>query len=91
MEMTLAPIQNLNHRLLNVEALKKTTEAKRARRQKQELKDGLLWTASDNRGFVLVKFGAREVEGVKRWLSGIMKEEGTVEREFGERALLCLK
>jgi urease accessory protein len=73
------------------EAKKKATEAKRARRQKQELKDNLLWTASNIRGFVVVKFGAREVEGVKRWLFGMLKNEGSVEREFGERALLCLK
>lgn len=74
-----------------VEAMRKEAAARRARRQKQEVKDDLLWTASDIRGFVLVKFGAREVEGVKRWLHGIMKEEGSVEREFGERALMCLK
>jgi urease accessory protein len=73
------------------EAKKKATEVRRARRQKQELKDDLLWTASNIRGFVLVKFGAKEVEGVKRWLHGMLKEEGSVEREFGGRALMCLK
>jgi len=74
-----------------IEANKKATEAKRARRQKQEIKDNLLWTASNVRGFVVVKFGAREVEGVKRWLYGMLEKDGSVRREFGERALLCLK
>ncbi|KAE9975309.1 hypothetical protein BLS_002679 [Venturia inaequalis] len=73
------------------EAARKATQARRARRQKQEIKDDLLWTASNIRGFVLVKFGAREVEGVKRWLHAKFKDEGSVERQFGERALLCLK
>jgi urease accessory protein len=73
------------------EAKRKATEERRAKRQKQEVKDHLLWTASNIRGFVLVKFGAREVEGVKRWLHGMLKEEGSVGREFGERALMCLK
>jgi urease accessory protein len=66
-------------------------QTRRARRQKQETKDGLLWTASSVRGFVLVKFGAKEVEGIKKWLSAILKEEGSVVDEFGERALLCLR
>jgi urease accessory protein len=69
----------------------KATEVARARRQKQELKDDVLWTASNVRGSVIVKFGAREVEGVKRWLHGMLKEEGSIIREFGERALMCLK
>ena len=63
----------------------------RKRRQKDETRDGLLWTAANLRGFVLVKFGAKEVEGVKRWLSSMVKTEGSVERNFGERALHCLK
>ncbi|KAJ9660729.1 hypothetical protein H2201_006808 [Coniosporium apollinis] len=61
------------------------------RRQKQEVSDGLLWTAASVRGFVLVKFGAKEVEGARMWLSSMLKAEGSVERNFGERALLCLR
>jgi urease accessory protein len=57
----------------------------------REGKDELLWTAASIRGFVLVKFGAREVEGVKRWLLSMLREEGTVERVCGERATLCLR
>ena len=61
------------------------------KRELQEKKDELLWTSANVRGLVLVKFGAREVEGVKRWLSAMLKAEGTVEKAFGERALLCLR
>ncbi|KAF2398809.1 urease accessory protein UreD [Trichodelitschia bisporula] len=73
------------------EVMTDSIEVARARRQKQETKDGLLWTAAHVRGLVLVKFGAREVEGVKQWLSTMIKAEGSIETNFGERALLCLK
>jgi urease accessory protein len=66
-------------------------DTRRRYRQKQEVTDGLLWTAASIRGFVLVKFGAREVEGIKRWLGSMLRAEGSVVREFGEGALLCLK
>jgi len=66
-------------------------EIRRKRRQKQEVQDELLWTAANVRGFVLIKFGAREVEGVKKWMSTMIKAEGSVERHFGERAILCLR
>ncbi|OCK76287.1 urease accessory protein-like protein UreD [Lepidopterella palustris CBS 459.81] len=66
-------------------------EMRRVTRQRQEAEDGLIWTAASHRGFVLVKFGAREVEGARRWLSGMVRGEGSVVRSFGERALLCLK
>lgn len=53
--------------------------------------DGLLWTAANIRGFVLVKFGAKELDGARRWLGGLLKTEGTVEKHFGHQALLCLR
>lgn len=56
-----------------------------------EKQDGLLWTAAEIRGLVLVKFCSREVDGGRRWLNSIMKREGTIEREFGQQALLCLR
>jgi urease accessory protein len=68
-----------------------STEGKRAARLKRELEDGLLWTAVRTRGFVLVKFGSREVEGVKHWLRSILRQEGGLEECFGERSLMCLK
>lgn len=68
-----------------------TAEKKRAERHKDEKDDGLLWTAASIRGLVLVKFGAREVEGARRWLGNMLREEETVQREFGDGALLCLR
>ncbi|KAF2138653.1 uncharacterized protein K452DRAFT_276303 [Aplosporella prunicola CBS 121167] len=66
-------------------------EATRVARHAQEQRDSVIWTAAAVRGFVLVKFGAREVEGARVWLGGMLRAEGTVEREFGEGALLCLR
>ncbi|KAJ9668307.1 hypothetical protein H2201_001737 [Coniosporium apollinis] len=65
-------------------------ESSRKTRQEQESRDGLLWTAATVRSFVVVKFGARQVEGARRWLSHMLKSEGSVEKGFGERALFCL-
>ncbi|KAK5133309.1 hypothetical protein LTR08_007834 [Meristemomyces frigidus] len=64
---------------------------RRAARQRQENVDGLLWSAASVRGCVVVKFGAKELEGGRRWVRSMLVEEGTVVREFGERALLCLR
>ncbi|KAI4716637.1 UreD-domain-containing protein [Aureobasidium sp. EXF-10727] len=64
---------------------------KRKARQKQEASDGLLWSAAMTRGCVVVKFGAREVEGGKRWLRSMIETEGSVPVQFGERCLLCLR
>lgn len=64
---------------------------RRKARQKQEATDGLLWSAAMTRGCVVVKFGAREVEGGKRWLRSMLETEGSVTAQFGERSLLCLR
>ena len=64
---------------------------RRAERQRLESTDGLLWSAASMRGCVVIKFGARAVEGARRWLGSMLVEEGTIVREFGERALLCLR
>ncbi|KAK5682453.1 hypothetical protein LTS10_005581 [Elasticomyces elasticus] len=64
---------------------------RRVQRQRQESADGVLWSAASVRGCVVVKFGAPTVEGGKRWLHSMLTHEGTVARELGERALLCLR
>ncbi|EXJ55636.1 hypothetical protein A1O7_08565 [Cladophialophora yegresii CBS 114405] len=56
-----------------------------------EQQNGLLWTAANVRGFVLVKFGAKEIDGARRWLGTLLKQEGSVEKVFGHQALLCLR
>lgn len=54
-------------------------------------KGDVTWTAARVRaGFVLVKFGAKDFETAKHWLGGLIREEGSVTREFGEEALCCL-
>ncbi|KAH7377782.1 UreD urease accessory protein-domain-containing protein [Pyrenochaeta sp. MPI-SDFR-AT-0127] len=66
-------------------------EHRRAERLDRENADGLIWSAANVRGFVLVKFGSREVEGSRNWLRDMIREEGSVTHAFGERAVLCLK
>ncbi|WEW57440.1 hypothetical protein PRK78_002907 [Emydomyces testavorans] len=49
------------------------------------------WTAALVRsGFVVVKFGAPDFESAKRWLGGMLRREGSVEKEFGDEALSYL-
>lgn len=51
-------------------------------------KSTVTWTAARVRdGFVLVKFGAENHEAAKEWLGGLLREEGSVQKEFGEEAL----
>ena len=66
-------------------------EQRRYERQQREKTDGLIWSAANVRGFVLVKFASREVEGSRNWLRDMIKEEGSLLESFGERAFLCLK
>lgn len=66
-------------------------EVRRDKLRRQEQADGLLWTAARVRGFVLVKFGAREADGARKWLGAIIRREGSVEKEFGHQALFCLR
>ena len=68
-----------------------TVEEWRETRQRSEKSHGVLWTAAAVRGFVVVKFGAKDVEGARGWLRDMIKEEGSLEREFGEESMLCLK
>jgi len=62
----------------------------RKERQEREKKDGVLWTVAKVRGgrATVVKFGARDVEGGREWLGGMLREEGTVGREFGPGGLM---
>ena len=66
-------------------------EERRLKRQQREKLDGLIWSAANVRGFVLVKFASREVEGSRTWLRAMLSEEGSLVRSFGERAVMCLK
>jgi urease accessory protein len=66
-------------------------EQRRYDRQQRETVDGLIWSAANVRGFVLVKFASREIEGSRNWIRDMIKEDGSVLQAFGERAILCLK
>ncbi|BDD55205.1 hypothetical protein MPDQ_005776 [Monascus purpureus] len=53
--------------------------------------EDITWTAARVRGgFVIMKFGAKDFEAARKWLGALFREEGSVAREFGEEALLCL-
>lgn len=60
-------------------------------RQREQSLSGVLWSAATVRGCTVVKFGAPEVEAGRRWLRSMLSAEGTIAREFGDRALLCLR
>ena len=64
---------------------------RRAARHRQATMDGVLWSAAAVRGCVIVKLGARSLEGGRTWLRSMLVEEGSVVRLFGERALMCLR
>lgn len=66
-------------------------EKSRLARLLSEKMGGVIWTVAETRGFTVVKFGAKEVEGAKRWLRTMLEVDGTIEKEFGEGALLCLR
>ncbi|KAI1117205.1 UreD-domain-containing protein [Nemania sp. NC0429] len=66
-------------------------ESWRAARLAQEKKCDLLWSAASVRGCVIVKFGAATVEAGRDWIGTMLLREGSVEREFGEQALMCVR
>ncbi|KAI1438719.1 UreD-domain-containing protein [Xylaria sp. CBS 124048] len=63
----------------------------RTTRIAQEKESNLLWSAASVRGCVIVKFGAATVEGGRRWIGSMLLQEGSIEREFGEQALMCVR
>lgn len=75
----------------NVQSELTPSEQRRYDRQQREKADGLIWSAANVRGFVLVKFASRGVEGSRLWLRDMIKQDGSVLHAFGERAILCLK
>ena len=75
------------------ERVKELTDRERWRKERlrREKEDGLLWTACFVRGCTVVKFAAEEVEGARRWLGSMLREEGSVGREFGEGGLMFVR
>ena len=66
-------------------------ESWRQLRLKGEKEEGLLWSAAKVRGCTVVKFGAPTVEGGRTWLGSLLREEGSIEQQFGEDSLMCVR
>ena len=60
-------------------------------RQAPKNDDDVLWTAANVRGFVVLKFGSSEVDKARNWLGSLLRRQGTVEEEFGNQSLMCLR
>ncbi|KAM0345193.1 hypothetical protein ACHAPU_006829 [Fusarium lateritium] len=67
------------------------TECWRIQRLKREKEGGLLWSAANVRGCVVVKFGAKTVEAGRDWIGSMIIREGGIASEFGDKALMCLQ
>lgn len=63
----------------------------RKERLQRENEHGALWTACHVRGCTIIKFAAKEVEGAKEWLGSMLREEGSVGREFGDGGLMFVR
>jgi urease accessory protein len=68
-----------------------TRAAWRAKRLKQEKADEILWSAAKVRGCTVVKFGSRTVEDGRVWIGSMIREEGSIERVFGDDAVMCIR
>ncbi|KAI1487571.1 UreD urease accessory protein-domain-containing protein [Biscogniauxia mediterranea] len=63
----------------------------RATRLKQEKDLGILWSTANVRGCIVVKFGAPTVEAGRNWIGSMLLHEGSIEHNFGEQALMCVR
>lgn len=63
----------------------------RLQRHKQETEGNVLWSAANVRGCVIVKFGAATVEAGRNWIGSMLIQEASIEQEFGEDALMCIR
>ncbi|OTA94623.1 hypothetical protein M434DRAFT_394556 [Hypoxylon sp. CO27-5] len=60
-------------------------------RLEEERVKQISWSAANVRGCVVVKFGAATVEAARNWIGSMILQEGSVERHFGEQALMCIR
>ncbi|KAH6892146.1 UreD urease accessory protein-domain-containing protein [Thelonectria olida] len=63
----------------------------RSQRLESEKRGGILWSAAQVRGCVIVKLGAQTVESGREWLGSMLSREGSVARQFGDQALMCVR
>lgn len=62
----------------------------RARRIAEERRAGVLWSAAQVRGCVIVKFGGATVEAGREWIGSMLVKEESIEQHFGYQALMCV-
>lgn len=63
----------------------------RSQRLESEKRGGVLWSAAQVRGCVIVKLGARTVEAGREWIGSMIIREGSIARQFGDQALMCVR
>ncbi|KAI1377201.1 UreD-domain-containing protein [Hypoxylon crocopeplum] len=63
----------------------------RTARLKEERHKQVLWSAANVRGCIVVKFGAATVEAARHWIGSMLLQEGSIEQQFGEQALMCVR
>lgn len=63
----------------------------RSQRVRMEREGGILWSAAHVRGCVVVKFGAKTVEGGREWVGAMLARDGGIEKHFGEQTLMCVR
>ncbi|RFU72359.1 urease accessory [Trichoderma arundinaceum] len=66
-------------------------EGWRSRRIELERQQGVLWSAAQVRGCVIVKFGAVTVEAGRSWIGSMLVREGSIASYFGDTALMCVQ
>ncbi|PTB62858.1 UreD-domain-containing protein [Trichoderma citrinoviride] len=62
----------------------------RAQRIEMERQQGILWSAAQVRGCVIVKFGAATVEAGRSWIGTMLARQGSIASYFGDAALMCV-
>ncbi|KAH9904847.1 UreD urease accessory protein-domain-containing protein [Xylariomycetidae sp. FL2044] len=72
-------------------APRSSIESWRAERIKVEKEENILWSAANVRSCIVVKFGAATVEAGRNWIGTMLLREGSIERTFGEQALMCVR
>ncbi|KAK3685698.1 UreD urease accessory protein-domain-containing protein [Podospora appendiculata] len=63
----------------------------RLARLQMEKQSKILWSAANVRGCVVVKFGAPAVEAGRLWIGSMLAHEGSISRDFGDHALMCVR
>lgn len=71
--------------------LQTSLESWRIKRLQEEKDRHILWSAANVRGCIIVKFGAATVEAGRNWIGSMLLREGSIEKHFGEQALMCVR